>query len=162
MEKLGFDWLVIVVYVINFGILFFLLQKVAYQPILGMLEKRKQAIKDGLEAAEKVKKEAEAEKANLHNEIELQRQKFEQEANEIKKQNAGLREKILAEARQEAAGIIEKARKDMAEERHGLKSKIAKEVANLTMQLTRKVIGQSIDEKRHRQLVHQFLAKVGD
>jgi len=44
MEKLGINPVLIITQIINFLIVFFLLTKLLYKPILAMLEKRKQQV----------------------------------------------------------------------------------------------------------------------
>lgn len=162
MAKLGFDVYNIVAYFINFIILGGLLWLFAYKPVLAMLVRRKQEIADGLAAADKVRAEAEQERAKFESELQKVQQASQEEASKIAKATADMREKILVEAREEAEAIKTKARTDMDAERETMQAEMYRQVADLTVSLTRKVVGQSIDEKQHRELVGQFLTELGD
>lgn len=162
MAALGFDFSLILAYLINFGILIFFLNRFAYEPIMNMLEKRKQDIADGLAAADKVRAEAESEKSRLQDEIEKVRVSSQEEATQIAKATADMRENILAEAREEAEAIKAKAREDIAAEREQMQADMRRQMADLTVQLTNKLVGESLTDKKQRDLVGQFLTEMGD
>ena len=162
MGGLGFDINVIIAYLVNFAILLFILRAFAYKPVLAMLERRKQEIADGLAAGDKVRAEAEQERARFETELATARQSSQEEAAKIAKVTEDMREKILAEARQEAEAIKARAQADMAAEREAMQAEIRRQVADLTFVVARKVVGQSLDESGHHQLVDQFLTEMGD
>lgn len=90
MDKLGIETSLLLAQLVNFTIIVVVLSKLLYKPILGMLEKRKKNIEEGLRLTESMKEE----EAKL----------------EIKKQ------KVLDEARLEGGKLIEEARKRAKEE----------------------------------------------
>lgn len=162
MEKLGFDPVIIGVYIVNFLVLFLLLKQVAYKPVLEMLEKRKKAIADGLAAAEKAKMEADAKQVKFDAELQAARQSSQEEASRIAQDTAKMREKILEEARKEAEEVKAQARRQIEVERQGLQAEMKQQLSELTVALTRKIIGQSLDEKSQHNLVRQFLIEMGE
>src|SRR3989338_2880597 len=83
-EKLGMDWRLLLWQLVNFIVLFGVLTKLLYKPVLKMLDERSRKIAQGLKDAETAT---------------LSRQKGEEERNYI-----------VREARQEAQKIIEAAR----------------------------------------------------
>lgn len=85
-EKLGIDWRLLVWQLVNFIILFGVLTKLLYKPILKLLDERTEKIAKGIRDAETAS---------------LARQKGEEERNQI-----------VREARKEAQKIIETARVD--------------------------------------------------
>ena len=89
---------------VSFAILYFILAKFAWKPILGAVNEREKSIKDALSAAEKAKEEMvnlKADNEKILNEAKLQRESLLKEAREIKS-------KIIADAESEAT---EKANK---------------------------------------------------
>ena len=89
---------------ISFAILYFILSKFAWKPILGAVNEREKSIKDALSAAEKAKEEMvnlKADNEKILNEAKLQRESLLKEAREIKS-------KIIADAEIQAT---EKANK---------------------------------------------------
>jgi len=162
LAALGFDFGLIVAYLINFIILVVILRAFAYKPVLAMLERRKKEIADGLNAANKVREEAEQERSRFQSELERARQSSQEEASQIAKGTADMREKILAEARQEAATFKAKAQAEIEAERAAMQAEIRRQMVDLTVSLTRKVVGRSLDEQRQHELIGQFLAELGD
>lgn len=162
MAGLGLNFGLIVAYLINFVILIVALRAFAYKPVLAMLERRKQEIAEGLNAANKVREEAEQERARFESELQKARQASQEEASQIAKATAEMRENILAEAREEAEAIKVRARAEIEAEREAMYVEIRRQMADLTVSLTRRVIGQSLDEQKQRDLVGQFLTELGD
>ena len=72
---------------VSFAILYFILAKFAWKPILGAVNEREKSIKDALSAAEKAKEEMvnlKADNEKILNEAKLQRESLLKEAREIK------------------------------------------------------------------------------
>jgi len=66
-----------------------------------------------------------------------------------------------AKANAEAAQIKAKALADVEYERKQALAQLQGEIANLSLAVTRKVLGSgALDESRHRQLVQQFLSEL--
>jgi len=162
LAALGFDIRLILAYLINFVILLFALRAFAYKPIMGMLEKRKAEIADGLSAAEKVRTEAERERAKFQEELEKARRASQEEASKIAQATAEMREQILAEARKEAEEIKAKARAEIEAERQAVQAELRRQLATLTVDLTRKVVGKGINEQMQHELIGNFLAEMGE
>ena len=53
LAKLGIDWKLLLAQAVNFAVLFWVLRRYAYQPMLDFLEKRTIKIEQGLKDAEK-------------------------------------------------------------------------------------------------------------
>jgi F-type H+-transporting ATPase subunit b len=162
LSGLGFDLGVFVAYLVNFTIILLVLRAFAFKPIMEMLERRKNEIATSLAAADEVKAQAEQERKKLKAELESSRESSQEEARKIAQATADMREQILEDARREAEVIKTKARADMENERQAMQAELHRQVADLTVELTRKVMQQSIDEKSHRKMVDQFLAEMGD
>ena len=59
MDAVGINWPGLLTQLISFLILFLLLKKFLYRPVIKMLEDRAEKIKTSLEVADKIKQEAE-------------------------------------------------------------------------------------------------------
>lgn len=53
LHKFGIDWVLLVAQFINFGIIFFVLKKFLYKPVMDMLKARREEIQRGIHDAEK-------------------------------------------------------------------------------------------------------------
>ena len=162
MAGLGIDPVVIIVYVVNFFIVLFLLQRFAYKPILGMLERRQEVIAEGLSAAENAQQEAAEQRAEFEKELAKARQSSQEEAKQAAEATEKMRQDILDAAQKEADDIKAKAREEAEQERQQVMSDLQQQTAELAMQITQKVVGGAVDESAQRKLVDQFLADLGD
>ena len=164
LQPLGLDPTLFIAYLINFVILLFLLRLFAYKPILKMLAERKQKIQDSLEEADKVRQEAEVQRAEFQSELEEARKTSQEAAARAAQETEKMREAILAEARQEAEQIREQAHQQVEVERQQAMSELHQQAVDLAVDLSRKVLGETVavDEGAQRQLIQQFLQDSGD
>lgn len=164
LQPLGLDPALLVAYLINFVILLILLRLFAYKPILKMLAERKQKIQDSLEEADKVRQEAEVQRAEFQGELEEARKTSQEAAARAAQETEKMREAILVEARQEAEQIREQAHQQVEVERQQAMSELQRQAVDLAVDLTRKVLGETVavDEQAQRQLIQQFLQESGD
>ena len=95
MDALGIEWTLLLAQIVNFAILIVLLRMFLYQPVLNMLNARKDRIAQSMRDAERVSaaaREAEAEKVKV---LEVARR----EAQEIRAQATRDAEKIAQDVR---------------------------------------------------------------
>lgn len=101
LKEFGFDPTLFIAQVINFLIVFFLLKKILYKPVLNMLNKRSEDIKQGLkdkEDAEKMLLDAQSKEAEILQKAQAKAEKIIEDAK--------------AEANEARTHIEEAARKD--------------------------------------------------
>jgi F-type H+-transporting ATPase subunit b len=164
LRPLGIDPALLIAYLINFVILLFLLRLFLYRPILNMMEERRQKIQASLDEADKVRQEADGQRADFKRELENARKTSQDAATRAAQETEKMREAILAEARQEAEQIREQARQQIELERQQAAADLQRQVVDLAVDLTRKVVGQTVavNEQAQRQLISQFLSEMGD
>ena len=153
MEALGINLGFLVSQIVNFTLLAVLLYFVAYKPILRMLDDRSARIQKGLEDAELASKRA----AEMEQEFELRIAAARKEGQEIIAQSTQLSEKarqdILDKAREESSAQIGKAREEIARERDLAMAELRQQVADLSLTISEKVIGETLDEQGQRRLI---------
>jgi F-type H+-transporting ATPase subunit b len=157
LEALGINLGYLLSQIVNFTLLAILLYFVAYKPILRMLDERSARIKKGLEDAEVASKRA----AEMEQEFERSVAEARREGQEIIAQATQVSEKarqeILDRAREEAQAQISKAREDIARERDQAMAELRQQVADLSVTISEKVLGATLDDQRQRQLIAEFL-----
>jgi len=150
-EKFGLDWPHFIAQCISFGIVAFALYKFAYQPILNVLEERRQRIAESLANADKVKQElanAEAKAREILAEAGSRATRAIEEAREA----AGkVREQETQKAIAAAEQIMAKAREAAAQDHARMLAELKREVGRLVVQTTATVTGKILtpdDQKR--------------
>ena len=106
MEKLGIDLKLIIVQIINFGLLFYILKKVLYKPVLSVIKKRHDDLANlGKEKQnfEKIKKEVEEKEKETLLKTQKERKDLLLSA---KREIEVERKRIIEKANQEAKEIL--------------------------------------------------------
>ncbi|RME46528.1 MAG: ATP synthase F0 subunit B [Chloroflexi bacterium] len=158
MSGLGINLIYLVSHIINFLLLLWLLKRFAYQPVLRMLAERRQRIEEGLRAADLAREEAARQRAELERQLEEERRRAQERIAAATRQTEQLREQIIAEARAEAERIIAEAREQAQLERERILQEARRQIADLSLLVAQKVVGESLDEQKHHQLIEKFLA----
>ena len=147
--------------VINLLIFFLLLKKFLFKPVLGMMERREQMIKDDLDKAKKASEEAE----QIKTEYETKLNEAQAEAVKITttaKQRADKESaEIVEDAKAEAAHIIADAQKTIERDREAAMSAAKEQIAGLAVMAASRVLEKNIDEESNREFAEQLLAEVG-
>lgn len=157
MDKLGINLGFLVSQIVNFTLLAVLLYFVAYKPVMRMLDERSERIKKGLEDAETASRRA----AEIEQEFEQRMSEARKDGQEIIAQATQMSEKarqdILNKAREESRAMIDKAKEEIIRERELAMSELRNQVAELSLSIAEKVVGESLDDRRQRRLIADFL-----
>tara|TARA_Y100000766_G_C18702090_1_gene504747 strand:- start:33 stop:527 length:495 start_codon:yes stop_codon:yes gene_type:complete len=136
---------------VSFAILYFILAKFAWKPILGAVNEREKSIKDALSAAEMAKEEMASLKADnekILNEAKLQRELLLKEAREI-------RSRIIADAESEATEkankLIESAKTAIENEKSAAMKELNNTVVDLSLNIAEKLLSKQLDNKEKQQ-----------
>jgi F-type H+-transporting ATPase subunit b len=160
LEALGLNLGYLLVQILNFAILFVVLRAWVYKPIEAMLEKRREAIAQGVEDA-RVAAEA---RANAEKEADHIIAEAHKQANEHVREASGRAEEVgkelRAEAEKEAAKVREAAMVEAEQAKAQALGELRGQIAALAISAAQKVIGESLDEKRQRSLIDEFFSGI--
>ena len=161
-ETLGLNWTGFIWHLLNFAILFFILYRFLFPPVLRMLDERQQRIRESMERAETLRQEsaraAEAVKAQL-DEARREGQNIINNATQIAER---LRTERQQQAQAEYEAILKRAQEDAAREREQAFAELRQHVADLAVLAAERIIHRQLDSNAQRQLVNEFLAEAGD
>jgi F-type H+-transporting ATPase subunit b len=118
LSALGIDLTSLIIYLVNFGLIYIIVSKLISKPIIEILEKRKNEIETNLNEANKLreemleeKKKFEAEKEKIRDEFDLELEKFEasilEKSRKLEQENHKIREDIIQKAQIEQKQIKE-------------------------------------------------------
>jgi F-type H+-transporting ATPase subunit b len=160
LEKLGLNLGYLLVQILNFAIILVVLRAWVVKPILGLLERRRLAIAQGLEDA-RVAAEARANAEKDARDILSQAQaEANQKVREASERAESAAREIMAEAESDAAKIRDSAGTEAAQERNRILGDLRSQVASLAMAAAQKLIGEALDEQRQRVLIDEFFTGV--
>ena len=160
MEGLGLNLGYLFVQIFNFAIIFVVLRAWVYKPILGLLERRRTAIAEGLEDARiaaEARQNAEEEAQQVLAEAQANASKVMREANE-RAETQG--REIVAVAEADAAKKREEALAEVDSERERILGELRGQVGALAIAAAQKLISASLDEQRQRALINEFFSGV--
>ena len=146
---------------VAFLILFFLLSKFAWKPIVQALDERERSIEDALSKAEMAKAEMAkliSENEDLLKEARLERDSILKEAKEIKDQ-------IIHDAKDsakiEGAKLIELAKTEITNQKLAAMAEIKNQVSTLSLDIAEKVLRKQLeDQDKQQDLVRELLKEV--
>ena len=160
MEALGINLGYLFVQILNFAIIFIVLRVWVYKPILGLLERRRERIAQGLEDA-RVAAEA---RANAEKEAQAILGRAQADANQKVRESAERAEQVAREihaaAEKDAAAVRAAAAGEAEHARSAALGELRGQVAALAIAAAQKLIGESHDEKRQRHLVQEFFSGI--
>jgi F-type H+-transporting ATPase subunit b len=149
-------WMLVV-----FGIVFYILAKFAWKPIMGALKQRDLSIENALKSAENARKDIEKIKADNEKIIAKGREERDQmmmEARDIK-------DKLIAEAKnqanEEAEKLIRSAKQAIENEKATVLTDIRKQVAAFSLEIAEKIIRQKLsDDKEQQKLIDELVKEL--
>ena len=159
MEALGINQGLLIAQIINFIIILLVLSRWVFPPIMRILEQRRQRIQDSLAEAERVRKEAAAERAQYQQQLAEERQRTAGELARAAQQGQQVREEIIGAAERERETILATARREADGIREQAVADARRQIVDLAILAAQRVVGGSMDEARQRQLVNEFLSR---
>lgn len=147
VTTLGIDWKLLLANTLTFFLVLWILRKFAYRPILDVLEKRQQTVKQGLEAAERSSVELEAIQKDKAEILKAAKQEAQQIVQAAKHEGEVVKAQLLADAQTEAQATLTKTKQLLERERESMVAKAKTELADLVIQATGKVLNSTLDTK---------------
>jgi F-type H+-transporting ATPase subunit b len=161
LNTFGLEWPKFLAQLILFIIVYFVLKKFAFGPIIAMLEQRRKLIEEGQLNAQKIKQQL-AEAEQRHAEILAKANAEAQRLIDQARESAGLvADKKMQEAVGSAEQIIAKAREASALEYERSMDQLKRELGHLVVETTAKVTGKILtadDQKRLQEEAARQLA----
>jgi len=145
---------------IAFFVLLYLLSKYAFPPIVKMLEKRENTIRESLEKAEETRREAERLLEEYKKQLAEARREAQQIIEQARAQSESIRKEIVAKAEQESKRMLERAEAEMAFTREKTLAELKDMVADLAIVAASKIISKSLNKTDHLRLVEESISKV--
>jgi F-type H+-transporting ATPase subunit b len=142
-----------------FLVVFFLLKKFAWKPILNTLHERESSIADSIASADKVRKEM----ANMQAENEQLLTQAREERSMMLKEAKETKDKIVAEAKtqatEEANKILAEARAQIQNEKMAALTDVKNQMGKLVIEVSEKVIRKELSDKNASAAYINTLAK---
>jgi F-type H+-transporting ATPase subunit b len=156
-SKLGLSLSSLVIQFVTFVLVFLLLKRFAFKPIVKMLEKRRQTIEDGVKLGEKMEKEQERlkeEEARIIREARHQADRIVETGHKEAREVVRDAEKA---AKVKADGILAEAEERIAEESEQARRKLEKDIVGLVSEATETIVEEKVDASKDADLIDRAM-----
>ena len=146
--------------VLSFGLLFFVLRKFAFPPILEALEMREKKIRGDIEDSEKLRNEAQEIKRELEETLKAAHGKAETIVQLAHDESKKAQEKSLQETEAKVRQIQKDAEQDILNSRNKLLQEVRGYAAALTIASTEKFLKKALGDDDKKKLVEESIEQV--
>ena len=154
-------WQEIVLGLIAFGLLCFVLMRFVFPQMEKTFAARVDAIEGGIRRAEAAQAEANQLLEQYRAQLAEARTEAARIRDEARADAEGIRQDLLAKAREESDRIIAAGRDQLAAQRESIVRDLRAEVGSLAVDLASRIVGESLaDEARSRGTVERFIAEL--
>lgn len=160
LKNFGVDPILLAAQIVNFLIIFYLLKRFAYKPILQILQKRRDLIEEGVTNAQKSE-------ASLQHALEKEKEllkKAQATSTEILADAQKQAQENIATAEEEAkkrvAKMLEDAKKEIEEQTDLAEKQLSKHTASLAVALLEKSLHGLVDKRAEKEVLGKVAKKL--
>jgi F-type H+-transporting ATPase subunit b len=146
--------------VVAFVILFLVLRKYLFGPILGVMEQREKEVAEALDAGERARNTLARIEEERTRVLAEARNEGREAVQDSVREGEQARERILGEAREEARSVRQRARESAALEREEALLALRHQVVDLALLAANRAVLSELDEEKHRHVVDEFIARL--
>ena len=162
MEKwLSFDPGLFMWTIVTFFIVLMLLKWKAWGPLMSVLDKRAEDIKNALAAADRAKEDAEKASQDYEKLVQKAHIEAQQIIADSKATGEKVKNDIESVARENAEKMIGKAKTQIKAESQKAIQEIKSSIVELSIEAAKKIIEKNLDSEDNRKLVNQTLDSMG-
>jgi len=151
-----------IVTLVSFLLLMLALKKVAWKPLMAMMEKREQLIAGNIDDAEAKKLEAERLLKEQQQQLEDTRNKSSAVIEKARDSADKMEREQLAAAKVEIARLKEEARKAIELERKQALASAQNDISRLSLDIAEKLIGKELSSEGHAELIEEYIERLAN
>ncbi len=160
LHAFGIDIKLVIANLLNFGILMFILYKLAYQPILNFVHERNKTIEEGVKNAEEAARALENAQANQEAIEAAARKEAQNIIVMARTQAESQAQGIVEKSQAEAESLLVKAKAQGEQERQSMMKEAQKQIGTLVVLLSEKIINEKMDVKLDQKLIEEALDQI--
>ena len=157
MDALGINLPGLITQIISFGILFFILSKLLYKPLVSLMDQRAEKIREGLEASDMAREQAARSEEAIQQQLGEARVEGQKLVAEARETADKFREEEMARVRDDIGLERVRAEANIQRERDAAIEDLRREFAGLAISAAEKVVRSSLDEEGHKELIESVL-----
>lgn len=146
--------------IVVFGVLFWVLRRFAWKPLLEGLQKREHGIQAAIDEAHRAKSEAQALREQFRLEMDQAEARARSIMDEAHKRGQATTEDMVAKARAENQTERDRLRREIDLARDNALKDLTEQAAHLSTMISAKVIRRNLSPDDHRRLVDEAVAEI--
>ena len=146
---------------LNLIILYIVLRKVLFKPIMNFMANRTKSIEDSIADAKKQKAEAAEMKAAYEAQLKTAKAESQKIIDKAVARAATQQVSMVAEAQQQAEELLARVREEIELEREQMQKEVRNELAGLVFAAASKVLEANLDSDSNRLLIDKFIDEAG-
>jgi F-type H+-transporting ATPase subunit b len=146
--------------IITFLVLLWLLAKFAWKPLLALLEKREETIRNSLKDAEKAREELEASNKKTEELMAEAREEVQSIISAGRAVAEKLQDDLVKKAKEKADVLIAESKRQIQSEKDEALSEIKSEVVTLSLEIASKLIEKNLSDKDNREIIVKTLKNI--
>lgn len=158
LARIGFDWKLALMNVVNVGILFWILKKFLFEKITRMLDGRRKMIKESMDKARQAETDLKMATKKAQDIIDTAKgeasRAIEAAYQDAKELTTHMRER----SQKEIEVLVLQAKKAITKERETMYESLQQEMAVLIVAAVEKVVSEKMDEKKDAKLITSALS----
>src|ERR1700720_4706649 len=159
-EQFGVNWANLIAQVLLFAIVYWVLKRFAFKPVIAMLEERRRRIEEGQLNAENIKKQLAAAQAKYEEILAKANAEAQRLIEEVRASGDRLAEQKRQEAVAAAEQIALKAQEAMSLERERIMAELKQELGRLVVDTTVRVTGKVLTPQDHQRINEETAREV--
>lgn len=146
---------------INLIILYIVLRKVLFKPVMQFMDNRTKSIEDNIADAQKQKAEAIAMKTMYEEQLKTAKAESKKIIDAAVEKASAQQAGILAEAQQQVEELLTDAREEIRLEREEMMKDVRNNMAGLVFAAASKVMEANLDTESNRRMIDKFIDEAG-
>ncbi|PWB32273.1 F0F1 ATP synthase subunit B [Pseudomonas sp. SDI] len=134
--------------------------KFVWPPVIAALQERQKKIADGLDAANRAARDLELAQDKVGQQLREAKAQAAEIVEQAKKRGAQIVEEARDQARVEADRVKAQALAEIEQELNGAKDALRAQVGSLAVEGAEKILGATIDQNAHAELVNKLAAEI--
>ncbi len=160
LKNFGVNPVLLAAQIINFLIVFFILKKFLYKPVLSVLKKRQTTIENGLKQAEEARIKLEKvviEEKNILRQAQMQSKKIIEDA---KQESIEITKQMNDNAKKQTEKMLKDAKDQIIRESHETEKRLAVQTSKLAVSFLQKALSDFFSTKEQKEVVSNALKKI--
>jgi F-type H+-transporting ATPase subunit b len=144
-------------YLVMFGLVFFVLRRFAFGPILRAIDERQAKINDDLDRAAEAAKSVDDNRARAEEELRSASMQAQEILRRAEKAAQEVHEQARTDAKLQAEGLITRAKVEIDRERQAAVAELRAQVVDLALLAAGRVIDANLDAEKNKRLIEDTI-----